>query len=103
MNLVWSGLASERLHTFFVQGNRNIFAELPEEDWSLVLFHWGTDWMTLSGENRSVVQEYMMGLIDQRPEYLGRLLQCFVLGNVDLISSLTIFIIFIIHLMSLTN
>jgi hypothetical protein len=77
------GLTSQRLHTFFVQGNRDIFAELSEEDSSLVLFQWGTDWMTLSGENRSVVQEYVIGLIDQRPEYLGPLLRLFVLGDVD--------------------
>jgi hypothetical protein len=61
-----------------VEQNRDIFSELPEEDWGLVLYQWGTDWMTSGEENRSIVQEYVLELIDQHPAYLGSLLEHFI-------------------------
>ncbi len=70
-------IAAKRLFTHYVQDDRNIFIELPESEWRFVLYQWGTDWMTESGENREIVQGYVMNLIDREPEYLGRLLHSF--------------------------
>jgi hypothetical protein len=67
-------LAAERLAAYYVQGSRDILAHLPEDDWYEMLRVWGTDWMTFGGENRSVVQGYVLGLIDRKPEYLGLIL-----------------------------
>lgn len=70
-------LAAERLCGHYVRGERDIFEELPERDWGFVLYQWGTDWMTLSGESRLIAREYVMSLIDRRPEHLGKLLRHF--------------------------
>jgi hypothetical protein len=74
-------LATERLHTYFIEGNRDFFAELPESDWVFILHHWGTTWGTQEGENHTVVQSYVMHLLDKRPAYLGQLLRCFLRAN----------------------
>ncbi len=65
-------LAAARLYKYFVEEKRDILIELPD-DWGSVLYQWGTDWMTQESENRDVVQSYMLGIIDRKPEYLGRL------------------------------
>ena len=70
--------ATQRLNTYYIQQSRNIFSELPEEDWGFVLYQWGTEWKTLSGENRSSVQGYVLKLIDDNPEYLGHVLRRFI-------------------------
>jgi hypothetical protein len=44
-------LASQRLRAYYVDGDRDIFAELPENEWGFVLDQWGTDWLTFGGEN----------------------------------------------------
>jgi hypothetical protein len=71
-------IAAQRLNTHYVQQNRDIFAELPEEGWGDVLYQWGTDWMTFGGENRAAVQGYVMRLTDDTPAYLGLLLRHFI-------------------------
>jgi hypothetical protein len=68
-------LAGERLRRHYIDGQRDIFAELPESDWGFILYQWGTDWMTHQGEQKAVVQEYVMRLIDENPPHLGRLLR----------------------------
>jgi hypothetical protein len=69
--------AAERLHSYYVQGNHDIFAELSEEDWGFVLYRWGTDWMTSGSEARAIAQEYVFRLIEGNPQYLGQLLRYF--------------------------
>lgn len=71
-------LASDRLYGHYVQGGRDIFAELPDADWGHVLYQWGTNWSTGGEENQTLVRNYVMSLIDSRPAYLGRLLRRFV-------------------------
>ena len=74
-------LTSERLYEHYVQGDHDIFAELSESDWGFILYQWGTNWMIHNGESHSAVQEYVMGLIDRKPEYLGLLLRSFAQEN----------------------
>jgi hypothetical protein len=71
-------VACQRLHAHYIEGHRDIFTELPENDWGVVLYQWGTNWMTSGGESGSAVQDYIFSLIDQRPAYLGLLLQHFI-------------------------
>jgi hypothetical protein len=66
-------LAADRLSKHFVEERRDIFVEFPD-DWGFVLYQWGTDWKTHQSENRSVVQLYVLDLLDKTPQYLGRLL-----------------------------
>lgn len=47
-------LASDRLSKHFIEGNRNIFEELSERDWGIVLYAWGTNWETDSKDNQLV-------------------------------------------------
>ncbi len=56
-------LATKRLSDFYVAGGRDIFADLAEPDWQLILYQWGTDWMTGSGESRREVQNYVIHLL----------------------------------------
>ena len=67
-------LACERLSEHFIQGHRDIFAELSGHDLALVLYYWATNWRTDIQDNRLGVQSYIMDLIDRKPEYLGTLL-----------------------------
>lgn len=70
-------LASDRLSEHFIQGNRDIFDELSGRDLPLVLYQWATNWRTDSEDNRLIVQNYVMTLVDRKPECLGRLLSEF--------------------------
>ena len=74
---VLRGLAAGRLRTYFIEENRDFFAELPESDWVFILSEWGTDWKTHERENRAAVHSYVIRLIDMKPEYLGQLLCSF--------------------------
>ena len=65
-------LAADRLCRYFVEEGRDVFVEFPH-DWGFVLYQWGTDWRTHQNENRSVVQLYVVDLLDKKPEYLGQL------------------------------
>ena len=66
-------LASERLRTYFIEGHRNFFAEVPEDDWVYVLYYWGRHWTRETGKDFVVVQNYVMSLIDREPTYLKQL------------------------------
>jgi hypothetical protein len=71
-------IVSDRLRTHYIAEGRDIFAELPPHEWSLILFQWGTDWMTGSGEHRAEVQDYVRSLWERRPAYIGLVLTTFV-------------------------
>lgn len=71
-------LAAARLQAYFIEGGRNIFEEYSDLDWGFVLYQWGTDWMTHAHSYKPIVQPYILGLIDEKPEYLGRLLSHYV-------------------------
>lgn len=71
-------VGADRLHSYFVVGNRDIFAELTEDEWGYIIYQWGTNWDTRGDENRLVVQSYIMSLFDDKPENLGRVLSRFV-------------------------
>lgn len=66
-----------RLRTYYVIGKRDIFADLSGRELAFVLYQWGTDWGMYTQEARSVVQGYVLDLIDRNPHYLGRLLLLF--------------------------
>jgi hypothetical protein len=55
---------SNRLKEYFIDENRDIFEELPEEkDWIFVLYQWATNWMTFKGSNNEVVNNYVFSLV----------------------------------------
>ena len=51
-----------RLCTYFIEGNHDFFAEMPEADWASILSEWGTDWKTYERENRAAVHGYVIRL-----------------------------------------
>jgi KAP family P-loop domain len=70
-------LASARLSEHFIQGKRDIFADLSEAEGVHVLYYWATTWRTDAKDNRQIVQNYVLDLIDRKPEHLGALLSGF--------------------------
>ena len=55
---------ASRLEKYFVEENRDIFEELPEKrDWAFVLYQWATNWGTVTGENKRIVNGYVFSLI----------------------------------------
>ncbi len=70
-------LASDRLSEQFIRGNRDIFTELSGFDLVLILHCWATNWRTDVQDSRVTVQNYVLELIDRKPEYLGTLLSVF--------------------------
>jgi len=71
-------IVADRLKQHYIEGNRDIFAERPRNEWVLILYQWGTDWMTNSGEHRADVRGYVKKLIQTEPSYLGRVVAGFV-------------------------
>ncbi|MBI3249148.1 MAG: hypothetical protein HYZ50_21805 [Deltaproteobacteria bacterium] len=67
-------IVSDRLYQRFVRESRDVFTELPGDDWGYVLYQWGTDWMSGSDKNRVTVQSYLRTLLPQRIEYVGKIL-----------------------------
>jgi len=55
---------SKRLKKYFIDENRDIFSELPDErGWAFVLYQWATNWMTFTGKNKEIVNNYVFSLI----------------------------------------
>lgn len=55
---------SQRLKEHFIDGERDIFSELPEErDWGFVLYQWASNWMTFTDDNKEIVNNYIFALI----------------------------------------
>lgn len=73
--------AAQRLSTFYIQERRDIFSEVSEKDCPFMLYLWGTDWETFESDERFVVRDYIMGLIEHRPEYLGQVLKTFLVNH----------------------
>lgn len=71
-------IVSDRLEAHLVKNNRDIFKEYEEKDWGFILYQWGTNWTSFDGENREKVNDYVFGLIDEHPEYLGKIIRHFV-------------------------
>ena len=71
-------IVADRLKQHYIEGNRDIFLEQPRNEWALILYQWGTDWMTNSGEHREDVRAYVKKLVQVEPSYLGRVVAGFV-------------------------
>ena len=71
-------IGRERLHEYYVAGERDIIDELPEGEWGFVLYQWATDWMTKEAPTPGDVNTYVLSLIEGTPQYLGTLLTHFV-------------------------
>ena len=55
---------SQRLKEHFIDGERDIFSELPEKrDWGFVLYQWATNWMTFTDDNKEIVCNYIFSLV----------------------------------------
>lgn len=55
---------SQRLKEHFIDGERDIFSELPEKrDWGFVLYQWASNWMTFTDDNKEIVNNYIFSLI----------------------------------------
>lgn len=56
---------SERLKGHFADSGINIFDEYPEgREWTLIVYQWATNWKTNTGDNRRIVNDYIVGLIE---------------------------------------
>lgn len=56
---------SERLRRHFVEGGINVFEEYPDdEDWTFIVYQWATNWMTNTGDNYRIFNDYMSGLYE---------------------------------------
>jgi len=71
-------IASDRLKTYFIENKKDIFKECNEQEWGIILFQWGTNWESFDGKNKKEVNAYVFGLIDQRPEYIGKIVNHFI-------------------------
>ncbi|MDP1769106.1 MAG: P-loop NTPase fold protein [Nitrospirota bacterium] len=72
-------LASTRLKTYYLDGGRDIFIELPDsKNWVSVLSQWGKNWDGDNSRTRATVTEYIVGLFDRDPYYVGTFLERFV-------------------------
>jgi len=72
-----------RLKKYFIDENRDIFEELPEErDWGFVLYQWATNWMTFTGDNNKIVNDYIFSLIKDNGKNFSRFLMHHKKGNV---------------------
>ena len=65
-------ILSDRLKKYFVDENRDIFEELEELDWGFVLYQWATNWMTFTGENKKIVNEYILSLCKENAKKFVR-------------------------------
>jgi hypothetical protein len=52
-----------RLKKYFVDDKNNIFKLEPAKDWVFVLYQWGSNFMTFSGENNLLVNKYVLKLL----------------------------------------
>ncbi|MFC1512734.1 hypothetical protein ACFL4S_01670, partial [bacterium] len=66
---------SDRLKKHFITENRDIFNELPNKtDWIFVLYQWASNWMTFTGDNKKIVNDYIFQLIENDAKKFTRFL-----------------------------
>lgn len=74
--------ALDRLKKYFFQGEHDIFAEYPEpRQFAFILYQWATHWENKEENDKEVVNNYLLKLIDKTPKYLGKLLLVNVKNN----------------------
>ena len=56
-------IASSRLKKLFIDEKRDIFKELEECDWVFVLKLWSSNFMTYTGDNKKIVNTYILTLV----------------------------------------
>lgn len=57
-------VCSERLKKYFIDEGRDIFDEFKEaNEWSFILYQWGTNWGTFEGDNNKIVNDHVFSLI----------------------------------------
>jgi hypothetical protein len=69
--------AGNRLRVELVDERQNIFTVLPPKDIGLVLYQWGTDWMTGTKFYKDELWRYVSSLLDDNPLLVGGLLTIF--------------------------
>lgn len=60
-------IAAERLQQYFIDGNKNVFEEYPD-DWGLILYQWGTYWGKATHAQRRIVSNYVLGIVKSSPK-----------------------------------
>jgi len=67
---------SVRLKEHFVDGKRNIFEEIEnDDDISFVIYQWGTNWMTFKGKNHEIVHSYVLDIVNEDPKKFAKFLR----------------------------
>jgi len=56
------------LNKYFIENKRDIFEELEESDWGVILYYWATDWETFDKSNKKVVNDYIFSLFKGNPQ-----------------------------------
>lgn len=60
-------IATDRLKQHYADENRNVFDEYPD-DWSLILYQWGTNWGESQHTNRKIVGDYVLKTLKANPK-----------------------------------
>lgn len=62
----------ERLEEHFITGNVDIFVEYPQvREYAFILYQWATRWGDVAKNNKDLVTDYLLGLIEKKPSYAG--------------------------------
>lgn len=65
---------SKRLKKYYVDERRDIYEEIENEKWSLILYQWISNWQT-DKSNEIVVHDYLLSLYKKKPEAYIKLLK----------------------------
>ena len=65
-------ILASRLQKEFIEEKKDIFEKLPDEEWTLVLYQWATNWTT-DKKHLPIVVDYILYLI-KKPKNLANLL-----------------------------
>jgi len=72
-------LMSNKLKKYFIEDKNDIFDKYKRErDFSFILFQWATNWENKLKKNSNMVTNYILTLVDKKPQYLGYFLSRFV-------------------------
>lgn len=71
-------IMSDRLKKYFIEDKNDIFVGYKRErDFGFILFQWATNWEDKLEKNSDMVTNYVLTLMDEKPQYLGYFLSRF--------------------------
>ena len=67
-------IVAGRLKKHFIDAKRDIFEELEEREWGLVLYQWSSDWMSSTDKHKDIVSNYILSLIKNNSKKFAKFL-----------------------------